>query len=185
MYRVALFFICTVSTMIVVSSCAAPHKELSQTQMEICKEIDFDLEPSMRELCGARKMKFMQYRNIPRQRFLINPKNAYLVKVDESVELRLPRTAPIDLGSDLLKKLEFTKEARLTSIKNKYHYLEKFIGAGKRVKMFKLGIPVDDGSVSEYCFTIPQSKKRDRTRSIPKNRVYRTKCSEYDSLAVN
>jgi len=169
-------------TLSLLSSCASAPQEMSQTQLEICKEIDFDLEPSMRELCGNRKMRFQGYKNIPNQRFLINPKNSYLIEVDSSVELRLPKTRPINLGPELLDKISFTKQARLESLKNKYFYLEKFLDTGERIKIFKLRIPTNSGETVDYCFTIPDNSKRDRRRSLDINIVEQTSCSYYDHL---
>ncbi|MGL1936302.1 MAG: hypothetical protein OCD01_14830 [Fibrobacterales bacterium] len=163
--------------------CSAPKQHLSKQQIEMCKEIDLNFEPSFRELCGVRKMRFQSYKNLPNQRFLLKPKNSYLVETDGEVELRLPKTAPVTLDSSLATTIDFSPSARTSLLKNKYDYLEKFQPNG-RVKMFKLGIPLDSGTIQTFCFTIPIKETHRVKRSVLPNRVIPTPCSTFNTLSA-
>ncbi|MGL1903714.1 MAG: hypothetical protein OCC49_16375 [Fibrobacterales bacterium] len=164
-------------------NCSAPQQQLTQQQIEMCKEIDLDFEPSFREICGVRKMRFQSYKNLPNQRFLLKPKNSYLVEADGKVELRLPKTSPVILDSSLTTSIDFSSSARTLLLKNKYDYIEKFQPNG-RIKMFKLGIPLNTGSYQSFCFTIPIKVTHRAKRSVLPNKVIPTPCASFDRLSM-
>jgi len=152
---------------------------------EICRGIDFVAQPDMREDCGVRVSRYKAYKNIPQQRYLVYPKDASLVKANGSVELRLPNTFPITLDSTTASGIEFSQEKRLVSIKNTMEYKELFPTGGERIKMFRMQIPLDNGSSSALCFRVPESKGNQRTRNqAMANQIEGMTCQDFDMLVA-
>lgn len=153
-----------------------------------CREIDFVAQPDMRELCGVRVVRFKSYRNIPKERYLVNPKDAKIVLAEERLELRIPGNFPIELTGQIAKNIRFDQNARLNKIPNRYEYHEGYLGAEKkrenRIRAFRLTIPTDAGTEYEYCFRIPERLGNDRTRSQAMgNRLERIACDDFDFLS--
>ncbi|HSQ42554.1 MAG TPA: hypothetical protein VLM37_09765 [Fibrobacteraceae bacterium] len=151
---------------------------------EICRGIDFVTQPDMREVCGVRPARYQSYKNIPAQRYLIQPKNAIIVKKDKEVELRLPNTDPIALPSELASSLEFTQDKRLEYVKNSMVYKEIFPPGQQRIKMFRLGIPSDKepGKVHDLCFTVPELNIDSRRHVYHGNTIDPLDCQEFDAV---
>ncbi len=153
-----------------------------------CREIDFVAQPDMRELCGVRVVRFKSYRNIPKERYLVNPKDAKIVLAEEKMELRIPGNFPIELTGQITKDIRFDQNARLNKIPNRYEYHEGYLGTERkrenRIRAFRLTIPTDAGTEYEYCFRIPERLGNDRTRSQAMgNRLEKIACDDFDFLA--
>ncbi len=153
-----------------------------------CREIDFVAQPDMRELCGVRVVRFKSYRNIPKERYLVNPKDAKIVLAEERMELRIPGNFPIELTGQIAKDIRFDQNARLNKIPNRYEYHEGYLGTEKkrenRIRAFRLTIPTDAGTEYEYCFRIPEKLGNDRTRSQAMgNRLEKIACDDFDFLS--
>lgn len=150
---------------------------------EICRNIDFVAQPDMREECGVRVSRDRGYKNIPQQRYLVNPKDASLVKSNGRVELRLPNTLPVYLDSVMATGIEFSQEKRMQLVKNTMEYKELFPTGGDRIKMFRLQIPLDVGDSRALCFRVPNKKGSDRTRSVAMgNQIEGMTCEDFDLL---
>lgn len=159
--------------------------EVPTDMPEICKNIDFVSQPDMREVCGVRVARYKSYKNIPMQRYLVNPKDASLVKSDGKVELRLPNTLPIQLDSSMSEGFAFTQDKRLEKIRNTMEYKELFPTGGERVKMFRLNIPREEGSPLDLCFRVPNKKGNDRTRMVAMgNEIESMTCADFEMLVA-
>jgi len=173
-----------------LTNCASSRNEAESLEVptnmpEICRGIDFVAQPDMREDCGVRVSRYKAYKNIPQQRYLVYPKDASLVKANGSVELRLPNTFPITLDSTTASGIEFSQEKRLVSIKNTMEYKELFPTGGERIKMFRMQIPLDNGSSSALCFRVPESKGNQRTRNqAMANQIEGMTCQDFDMLVA-
>ncbi len=153
-----------------------------------CRDIDFVAQPDMRELCGVRVVRFKSYRNIPKERYLVNPKDAKIVLAEEKMELRIPGNYPIELSGQITKDIRFDQNARLKKIPNRYEYHEGYLGTERkrenRIRAFRLTIPTDAGTDYEYCFRIPEKLGNDRTRNQAMgNRLEKISCEDFDFLA--
>ena len=149
----------------------------------ICRDIDFVTQPDMREVCGVREVRYMAYKNIPQQRYLIKPKDASLVKTDKQLELRFANTLPIFLDGPIINEMSFSQEMRLQKIKNGYDYFEVYPKDSDRIRIFKITIPTDVGNFYEFCFRVPEKQGRDRTRTIAMgNRLEAMTCKDFDRL---
>ncbi len=125
---------------------------------EICREIDFRLDASLREVCGVETRNYMAYKNIPRHRSLLQPKGARIIQKGNGMELRLENTLPINLPKEFAGKISFGEEIRRSFIPSRMDYLEFFPeeSSSQRVRIMRLDIPVDRGELS-VCYTvIPQ-----------------------------
>ncbi len=161
---------------------------LPENMPPACREIDFVAQPDMRELCGVRVVRFKSYRNIPKERYLVNPKDAKIVLNEEKMELRIPGNFPIELTGQIAKAIRFDQNARLNKIPNRYEYHEGYLGTERkrenRIRAFRLTIPTDAGTEYEYCFRIPERLGNDRTRSQAMgNRLEKIACDDFDFLA--
>ncbi len=161
---------------------------LPENMPPACREIDFVAQPDMRELCGVRVVRFKSYRNIPKERYLVNPKDAKIVLNEEKMELRIPGNFPIELTGQIAKDIRFDQNARLNKIPNRYEYHEGYLGTERkrenRIRAFRLTIPTDAGTEYEYCFRIPERLGNDRTRSQAMgNRLEKIACDDFDFLA--
>jgi len=135
---------------------------------EICQNVDFNTNKSMRKECGVKAVRYQAYYNMPMQRYLITPKQASLVKTGEKIEIRFPNTFPVALDvSNKLQGILFTADKRLVKIENTMDYKEFFDEKKERFKLFKLKIPSDTKPLveNELCFKVPELKGSDRTRS--------------------
>jgi len=134
---------------------------------DICQNVDFNMDKSMRETCGVKPARYQAYRNVPMQRYLINPKQASLVKNGNKIEIRFPNTHPVSLDEDQVSGVSFSDSKRLDKIQNTMDYKEFFNEKKERYKLFKLTIPSDTKPEIEnnLCFRVPELKGSDRTRS--------------------
>jgi len=153
---------------------------------EICRGIDFVAQPDMREVCGVRSSHFESYKNIPQQRYLINPKGASIVKKDKDIELRLPNTLPIPLPGSVASGLEFSQDKRLEYLKNTMTYKELFPAGQQRIKMFKLEIPLDNGVMQTLCFNLPEAiqKNDNRNKSHMATEIESLDCSDFENIVA-
>lgn len=152
-----------------------------------CREIDFVAQPDMRELCGVRSVRFKSYRNIPKERYLANPKDAKIVQAEGKVELRIPGSHPIELTGPITTDISFDQSSRVKKIPSRYEYHEGYAGASKkrenRIRAFRLTIPTDAGTEYQYCLRIPEKFGNDRTRSTAMgNRLEEISCADFDYL---
>ncbi|MBP5247919.1 MAG: hypothetical protein J6Z31_08705 [Fibrobacter sp.] len=189
-FKIALGFCC--AFMSFFTACGGTsdgsNLELPDNLPPACREIDFVEQPDMRELCGVRTVHFKSYRNIPKERYLISPKDAKLVLIEDRVELRIPGNFPVELSGSIVKELQFDQNARLNKIRNQYEYYEGYKGASRkredRIRAFKLSIPTEAGTKYEYCFRIPEKFGNARTRNQAMgNRLEELNCSEFDSIS--
>lgn len=152
----------------------------------ICRDIDFVAQPDMREMCGVRKVHNRAYKNIPQQRYLIKPAETSIVKTNGKLELRLQNALPLILEGPINDELEFNQDKRLEKIKNTYEYHEIYNKGSERLRIFKLGIPTDQGHVYSFCFRVPDKKGNARTRSKAMgNHIEAMTCADYDMLLMN
>lgn len=157
--------------------------EIPTNMPPACREINFAEQPDMRELCGVRVVHFQSYKNIPQQRYLINPKDASIVHTGDLLELRFPNTLPVDISGPIVNEINFDPNARLNKIPNKYEYFEVYPKDSDRIRIFKLSIPTDVGNIYSYCFRIPERKGNSRTRSVAMgNHLEAMTCKDFDNL---
>lgn len=150
----------------------------------ICRDIDFVANPDMREMCGVRKVHNKAYKNIPQQRYLINPTGTSIVKTDGKLELRFQNSLPLYLDGPITRELQFNQEKRLEKVQNTYDYHEIYSGK-ERIRIFKMGIPTDMGSTYDFCFRIPEKKGNARTRSVAMgNHIEAMTCDDFDFLVA-
>ncbi len=123
---------------------------------EICQGIDFNVNVSMRDVCGVKSRSYRAYKNLAEYRLLLYPKNGKIVKKNDHLELRLEKTIPVDLPKSWTGKIDFSERSRSQFLKNKYDYQE-FIpkGTGKRLKIMKLSVPFISGDYGNVCYSIP------------------------------
>lgn len=151
----------------------------------ICRDIDFVEQPDMREMCGVRTVRSKAYKNIPQQRYLIKPQETSIVKSGDKMELRFQNSLPLYLDGPIVDELEFTQEKRLQKIKNTYDYHEIYNKGAERIRIFKIGIPSDQGNVYDFCFRIPERKGNARTRSVAMgNHIEALSCADFDRLVA-
>ncbi len=179
-----IFLIFSVFTVVFFAACGGTNLEVPTDLPPICREIDFTAQPDMREICGVRSVRTRAYQNIPQQRYLVQPKEASLVKTNGRVELRLPNTLPIEFDDALLSnEFKFDQDARLNKIKNRYDYYELYPSAKERLRIFKLTFISDFGNEFAYCFRVPEKRGNDRTRSVAMgNRVELMECFDFDKF---
>lgn len=179
------------SALFILCSCGGTSdgKDLAmpENMPPACRDIDFVAQPDMRELCGVRVVRFKSYRNIPKERYLVNPKDAKIVLAEEKMELRIPGNYPIELSGQITKDIRFDQNARLKKIPNRYEYHEGYLGKERkrenRIRAFRLTIPTDAGTDYEYCFRIPEKLGNDRTRNQAMgNRLEKISCEDFDFL---
>jgi len=134
---------------------------------DICQNVDFNVDKSMRKECGVKPVRYQAYRNVPMQRHLINPNQASLVKTGNKVEIRFPNAFPVALDSTQVDGVAFSDSKRLAKIENAMDYKEFYTEHKERYKLFKLTIPSDanPGKTNLICFRVPELKGSDRTRS--------------------
>jgi hypothetical protein len=157
--------------------------DVPEDMPEICRGIDFVANPDMRDVCGVRASRYQSYKNVPQQRYLIVPKGASVVLKKKKLELRLPNTLPVDLPKELRKKITFNQEARLEYIKNKMVYKELYPEGMDRIKMFKLNIPLNDGTSEELCFNVPEKQKTSRRKTTRMgNKIESLSCEDFDDI---
>lgn len=189
-FKIALGFCCVWMTLFTAcgGTSDGSNLELPDNMPPACREIDFVEQPDMRELCGVRTVRFKSYRNIPKERYLISPKDAKIVLSDERVELRIPGNFPVELNGPIAKELQFDQNARLKKIRNRYEYHEGYKGPSHkredRIRAFKLTIPTEAGTEYEYCFRIPEKFGNARTRNQAMgNRLEELSCSEFNAIS--
>jgi len=154
----------------------------------ICRDIDFNADPDMREVCGVRKASShnIAYRNIPQQRYLIKPSETSIVKTNGKLELRFQNSLPLNLDGPIVNELVFNQEKRLERIKNTYDYHEITKKGAERLRIFKMGIPTDKGNKYDFCFRIPEKRGNDRTRSKAMGvNIETMSCTEFDRIISN
>jgi len=134
---------------------------------DICQNVDFSIDKEMRKECGVKPARYQAYRNVPMQRYLINPNQASLVKTGNKVEIRFPNTFPVALDSSQISGVAFSDSKRLAKIENSMDYNEFYTEHKERYKLFKLTIPPDSktGAENRLCFRVPELKGSERTRS--------------------
>ena len=135
---------------------------------DICQNVDFNVDKGMRETCGVKPARYQAYRNVPMQRYLINPNQASIVKNGDKVEIRFPNTFPVPLDTEQVSGVAFSESKRLAKIQNTMDYKEFYTEKKERYKLFKLAIPSDANPAMEnnLCFRVPELKGSDRTRSV-------------------
>jgi hypothetical protein len=152
---------------------------------DICQNVDFNIDKKMREVCGVKPVRYQAYRNVPMQRYLINPNQASIVKTGNKMEIRFPNTFPVQLDSQQVAGLNFSDSKRLSKIENTMDYNEFYTEKQERFKLFKIVIPSDTKPVveNELCFRVPELKGRDRTRSAAMGvQMEMLSCKTLDSL---
>ncbi len=134
---------------------------------DICQNVDFNVDKGMRETCGVKPARYQAYRNVPMQRYLINPNQASIVKNGDKIEIRFPNTHPVSLNSEHISGITFSDSKRLAKIQNTMDYKEFYNEKRERYKLFKITIPSDTKPEMEnnLCFRVPELKGSDRTRS--------------------
>jgi hypothetical protein len=143
--------------------CAANSKSSAKVYApddmpDVCQELDFNHNVSLREICGVKTRNYMAYRNIPEHRNLLMPKGGRIVKKGKSLELRLQSTLPAPLPEDFQGKILFDEKFRRNFLKSRMDYWEFFPdSSSQHVKIIKLDIPMDTGGEKSVCFTV-QSK---------------------------
>ncbi len=186
--RFSLFFILGILLLLDACGSSKPSQEaldIPTDLPEICRDIDFVAQPDMREPCGVRVSRYQGYKNIALQRYLVNPKNASLVKTNGKVQLRLPNTLPVHLDSSFAAGIDFAQEKRLQPLRNTMEYKELFPAGGDRIKMFRMGIPMENGNVQDLCFRVPDKKGNERTRSVAMgNQVESMTCADFQLLVA-
>lgn len=180
-------FLIIIAYSFVLSGCGSSKEGLviPQDLPEICRGIDFNDQVDMREVCGVTTISSHRkgYQNRPQTRYLNLPKSAQLVKKDDNIELRIPNTLPIDMPSDFAHRIEWTEYVRQEYIKTQMMYKEFRDSDQRRVKMFKLSIPMKDESVEDFCFQVPiiepKTKRSGTTRG---NSLNKLNCCQFDEL---
>jgi hypothetical protein len=134
---------------------------------DICQNIDFSTNKDKQKECGVKPINQQAYQNAPKQRYLVDPKQASLVKTGDEIEIRFPNTSPLSLDATLLYGVEFDESKRLSKIENTMDYREFFTEKKERLKLFKLKIPSDTKPIveNEICFKVPELKGSNRTSS--------------------
>ena len=184
--KFALKFVPFLVTPMLLSSCAGSSNgddlEVPTNLPPICRDIDFVANPDMREMCGVRRVHNKAYKNIPQQRYLINPSGTSIVKTNGQLELRFQNSLPLYLEGPITRELEFNQDKRLEKVQNTYDYHEIYSGK-ERIRIFKMGIPTDRGNTYDFCFRIPEKKGSDRTRSVAMgNHIEAMTCGDFDYL---
>ena len=152
---------------------------------DICQNIDFNIDKSMREPCGVKPARYQAYYNVPMQRHLINPNEASLVKTGNKIEIRFPNTFPVQLDSAQVAGIQFSDSKRLAKIENTMDYSELYSEKKERFKLFKVTVPSDTKPVVEndLCFRVPELRGKDRTRSAAMGvKMDMIPCATLDSL---
>jgi len=131
---------------------------------DICQNIDFNANKDKQKECGVKSISQQAYQNAPKQRYLVDPRQASLVKTGNKIEIRFPNTFPLELDEDQLYGVEFDESKRLSKIENTMDYKEFFTEKKERLKLFKLKIPSDTKPIvqNEICFKVPPLKGIDR-----------------------
>ena len=184
--KFALKFVPFLITPMLLSGCAGSSNgddlEVPTNLPPICRDIDFVANPDMREMCGVRRVHNKAYKNIPQQRYLINPSGTSIVKTNGQLELRFQNSLPLYLEGPITRELEFNQDKRLEKVQNTYDYHEIYSGK-ERIRIFKMGIPTDRGNTYDFCFRIPEKKGSDRTRSVAMgNHIEAMSCNDFDYL---
>ena len=173
---------------IILAGCAGSSNgddlEVPTNLPPICRDIDFVANPDMREMCGVRRVHNKAYKNIPQQRYLINPNGTSIVKTDGQLELRFQNSLPLYLDGPITRELQFNQEKRLEKVQNTYDYHEIYNKESKeRTRIFKMGIPTDLGGTYEFCFRIPEAKGNARTRNRAMgNNIERMNCEDFEAI---
>ena len=184
--KFALKFVPFLITPMLLSGCAGSSNgddlEVPTNLPPICRDIDFVANPDMREMCGVRRVHNKAYKNIPQQRYLINPSGTSIVKTNGQLELRFQNSLPLYLEGPITRELEFNQDKRLEKVQNTYDYHEIYSGK-ERIRIFKMGIPTDRGNTYDFCFRIPEKKGSDRTSSVAMgNHIEAMTCGDFDYL---
>jgi len=134
---------------------------------DICQNVDFNVDKSMRATCGVKPARYQAYHNVPMQRYLINPNQASIVKSGEKIEIRFPNTHPVVLDTEQVTGVTFSDSKRLSKIQSTMDYKEFYTEKKERYKLFKITIPQDKNPEKEnnICFRVPELKGSNRTRS--------------------
>ncbi|MDR2554449.1 MAG: hypothetical protein LBC64_03380 [Fibromonadaceae bacterium] len=134
---------------------------------DICQNIDFNANKDMQKDCGVKPISQSAYNNSPKQRYLVAPGQASLVKTGDKIEILFPNTDPLALKASLLRGVEFDESKRLSKIQNTMDYKEFFNERRERLKLFKLKINSDTKPIveNEICFKVPEIKGDTRITS--------------------
>jgi len=134
---------------------------------DICQNIDFNANKDMQKDCGVKAVSQSTYNNSPKQRYLVMPGQASLVKTGDKIEILFPNTDPLALKSSQLRGVEFDESRRLSKIQNTMDYKEFFNEKRERLKLFKLKIDSDTKPIveNEICFKVPEIKGDTRVTS--------------------
>ena len=146
----------------------------------VCRQLDFSYSHGLEDICGGSDRHYHNYRNIPLQRFLVQPKNGVLVMTSQGIELRIPQTHPIYIQKNYVDSIGFSHELMGKFIKNKFDYIELFNDNHERFRVFRIIVPYHEriGSL-ELCFRIPARKENPRARSILGYSVDEISCLEF------
>jgi len=134
---------------------------------DICQNIDFNANKDMQKDCGVKPVSQSAYNTTPKQRYLVAPGQASLVKTGDKIEILFPNTDPLALKQSLLRGVDFDESKRLTKIQNTMDYKEFFNEKRERYKLFKLKIDSDTKPIveNEICFKVPEIKGDTRVTS--------------------
>lgn len=164
---------------------SAENLEIPTNMPPICRDIDFVAQPDMREMCGVRVSHSKAYKNIPQQRYLIKPAETSIVKTNGKLELRLQNSLPLILEGPIVDELQFNQDKRLEKIRNSYDYHEIYTKNSGRIRIFKIGIPTDEGNIYNFCYNIPEKKGNARTRSVAMgSKIEEMSCADFDRLVA-
>jgi len=124
---------------------------------DICQNIDFNANKDMQKDCGVKPISQQAYNSTPKQRYLVEPRQASLVKTGDKIEIRFPNSDPIPLNQTQLRGVEFDESRRLSKIENTMDYKEFFNEKKERFKLFKIKINSDTKPIveNEICFKVP------------------------------
>lgn len=167
------------------ASVGPENLEIPTNLPPICRDIDFVAQPDMREMCGVRVSHSKAYKNIPQQRYLIKPAETSLVLTNGRLELRLQNALPLNLEGPIVDEIHFNQDTRLQKIKNSYDYHEYYTKNSGRVRIFKMGIPTDEGNIYNFCYAINDKKGNARTRNVAMgNKIEEINCYDFDQIVA-
>jgi len=184
-YSLIIAFICVFLLACGSSNSKKEVLHIPTDMPDICQNVDFSIDKGMRGPCGVKPVRYQAYRNVPMQRYLINPNQASLVKTGNKVEIRFPNTFPVPLDSENVAGVKFSDSKRLAKIENAMDYKEFYNDKKERYKLFKVVIPSDEkpGDENHLCFRVPELRGHDRTRSAAMGvQMEKISCNTLDSL---
>jgi len=170
-----LFFACS-------SSSPKTALEVSPDAPEICRDVDFEVNKNLRDICGVQVRNYRSYKNIVEYRMLTRPKDGQIVKKGNHLELRLPKMQPVELPGELKEEISFSEKDRLTFIKTQWEYLEFFPdNSTDKLKLMKIIIPHQGSGQSSLCYEIiTRSSRVSEVQSGFASKLIPLKCEKFE-----